>query len=158
MSAVIFVLVYKSKQKSVLEDNIRPIESSSPMISESSSTPSFPKSALTTETQVPFSDLAIEYLAFADFYKTPDNTIVSQIKDYSLPVNVKIDVANYYDLSRKLNLDDALDDIGNQGFSLIPNPWNKEAPDFYSVYEQLKTKQIPVLITSDFIFIIIKTL
>ncbi|NLZ74354.1 DUF3160 domain-containing protein [Candidatus Falkowbacteria bacterium] len=152
VSAVIFVLVYKSKQKSVLEDNIRPIESSSPMISESSSTPSFPKSALTTETQVPFSDLAIEYLAFADFYKTPDNTIVSQIKDYSLPVNVKIDVANYYDLSRKLNLDDALDDIGNQGFSLIPNPWNKEAPDFYSVYEQLKTKQIPVLITSDFIF------
>ncbi len=98
-----------------------------------------------------FANIAIEYLSFADFYRAPNNDLEIKFSDYELPLNVKIDVLNYYDLSRKLNLDPALSSLNLNGFALIDNPWSKEAPDFYSVYTNLEQKQIPFLITSDFI-------
>jgi hypothetical protein len=110
-----------------------------------------PENATSSEASTTFSNIAIEYLSFADFYKTPDNKIETKFADYKLPLNVKIDVLNYYDLSRKLDLDPGLDSLNNSGFALIDNPWIKAAPDFYSIYTNLEQKQIPFLITSDFI-------
>lgn len=110
-----------------------------------------PLNATSSEATSTFSNIAIEYLSFVDFYKTPDNKISPQFKDYKLPLNVKIDVLNYYDLSRKLDLDPGLTSLSNSGFALIDNPWIKAAPDFYSIYTNLEQKQIPFLITSDFI-------
>lgn len=106
--------------------------------------------ATTTVATSSFSLLAIEYLSFADFYKAPDNTITTKLNDYKLPLSIKIDVMNYYDVSRKLNLDPALDNLNKQGFATIDNPWSKEATDFYSAYSLLDAKQLPLLITSDF--------
>ncbi len=106
--------------------------------------------ATTTVATSSFSLLAIEYLSFADFYKASDNTITPKLNDYKLPLNIKIDVMNYYDVSRKLSLDPVLDDLDKQGFATIDNPWSKEAADFYSVYSLLDAKQLPLLITSDF--------
>jgi hypothetical protein len=110
-----------------------------------------PETATTTAANAALSQLAIEYLSFADFYVSPDNKITAQPQNYKLPLNVKLDILNYYDLSRKLNLDPGLDNLNNNGFALIDNPWSKEAPDFYTLYEKLDEKQIPVLITADFI-------
>jgi len=107
--------------------------------------------ATTTLSNSSLSGLQIEYLSFADFYQALDYKISPQIKDYSLPLNVKIDVMNYYDISRKLNLDPGLDDLNNQGFTLIKNPWTQTSSDFYSVYNNLNTNQVPLLISSDFI-------
>lgn len=99
-----------------------------------------------------FSDISIEYLSFEDFYKTPSlGTSSFSFEDYALPLNVKMDVVNYYDLARKLNLDPAIISLNENGFALVDNPWSKEAPDFYSVYANLESKQIPILITADFI-------
>ncbi|MFA6994940.1 MAG: DUF3160 domain-containing protein [Patescibacteria group bacterium] len=98
-----------------------------------------------------FSNLEIEYLSFADFYKAPDNKIIPKIINYPLPLNVKIDVMNYYDISRKLNLDPGLNDLNGQGFTLINNPWPQKSPDFFALYGSLSANQIPLLITSDFI-------
>ncbi len=98
-----------------------------------------------------FSNLPIEYLSFNDFYKSPKIQVTAKFQDYDLPLNVKIDVMNYYDLSRKLSLDPVLENLNKNGFALIDNPWAKEAPDFYSIYGQLDDKQVPLLITSDFI-------
>ena len=58
---------------------------------------------------------------------------------------------NYYDTSRKLNLDPGLDSLNNQGFAVIDNPWSQTAPDFYTIYGSLSANQIPPLITSDFL-------
>lgn len=106
--------------------------------------------ATTTEATSTFSNLAIEYLSFADFYKAPDNTVTPKLNDYELPLNIKIDVMNYYDVSRKLSLDPALDSLSKQGFATIDNPWTAQATDFTSVYSLLDSKQLPLLITSDF--------
>jgi hypothetical protein len=108
------------------------------------------ETATTTVATSTFSNLAIEYLSFADFYKAPDNTFSSNLKDYKFPLNVKIDVMNYYDVSRKLNIDPALENLNSLGFATIDNPWPAAATDFYSAYSNLDDKQLPLLITSDF--------
>ena len=115
--------------------------------------PDFTQSPTATSTiaSTSFSNLVVEYLSFPDFYKAPDNSITPKFVDYKLPLNVKLDVLNYYDLSRKLNLDPALSDLNSNGFALIDNPYEKESPGFYGVYENLESKQISPLITSDFI-------
>ncbi len=105
----------------------------------------------TLATSSTFSNLKIEYLTFANFYKLSSNKITPNINNYSLPLNVKVDVMNYYDISRKLNLDPGLHSLNNYGFAVINNPWPKQASDFYTLYHNLKTNQIPLLITSDFI-------
>ena len=38
-----------------------------------------------------FNDLDIEYLSFSDFYNGPDNTFTSNMDNYSLPLNIKVD-------------------------------------------------------------------
>jgi len=111
-----------------------------------------PENATTTKATSTFENIAIEYLSFANFFKEPDNTIETKFSDYKLPLNVKIDVLNYYDISRKLNLDPALESLNNNGFALINNPWEKNSSDFYSLYKSLEEKQIPIYISSDFIY------
>jgi len=117
-----------------------------------------PQNATTTMATTTFSDIAVEYLSFADFYKTPESKIEVKLNDYKLPLNVKIDVLNYYDVSRKLSLDPALPALNSLGFATIDNPWVKEATDFYALYANLESKQIPFLITSDFILYYHQTL
>ncbi|MFA5155006.1 MAG: DUF3160 domain-containing protein [Patescibacteria group bacterium] len=110
-----------------------------------------PETATTSVDTATSSGQAVEYLAFSDFYEAPDNSFKSRLNDYELPLNVKIDVMNYYDVSRKLDLDPGLDNLNNYGFTTIANPWPKEAPDFYSLYSGLSSRQIPLVITSDFL-------
>lgn len=108
-------------------------------------------SATSTAATSSLADLKVEYLSFADFYKASSTPFTPAISDYALPLNVKVDVMNYYDISRKLSLDSGLADLNNQGFTTIANPWLSGAPDFYAVYNQLSRNQIPLLITPDFL-------
>ncbi|MHB8904487.1 MAG: DUF3160 domain-containing protein, partial [Patescibacteria group bacterium] len=145
-----FIFKKYTANKNIKVDNnpVNPIVTSTqPVLPDFTS----PLTATSTEASSSFSNLVIDYLSFPDFYKAPDNNIVPKFIDYKLPLNVKLDVLNYYDLSRKLNLDPALDGLNNDGFALIANPYEKENPGFYGVYENLETKQISPLITSDFI-------
>lgn len=112
----------------------------------------------TTSASSSFSEIAVEYLSFADFYTAPNKIIDTKFTDYELPLNIKIDISNYYNLSRKLNLDPGLESLSNDGFAIIDNPWLKEAPDFYSIYSNLEKKQIPILITSDFVLYYYQTI
>ena len=95
--------------------------------------------------------LDVEYLSFNDFYEIPDNSYEANFQNYELPINIKIDGMNYYDLARKINLDLAITDLNGQGFAVLDNPWPNEVNNFYSFYEKLETNQIPFLITSDFL-------
>ncbi len=96
-------------------------------------------------------DLGIEKLSFFDFYTAPDNSFQAGFTNYTLPLNVKIDVINYYDLSRKINIDPVLEELNDNGFAAISNPWVKDSNDFFSIYKSLNERQIPILITSDFL-------
>ncbi|MDP3837211.1 MAG: DUF3160 domain-containing protein [bacterium] len=94
----------------------------------------------------------VEYMSFADFYQQPAERVnADSYATYDLPLNVKVDVANYYELSRKLNLEGGLTALNNQGFVVIDNPFAKEAPDFYALTSLLDQKQIPLYVSADFI-------
>lgn len=153
--AIFFIIKkYWSSPDKPVVNNLNLISSTTiPVPSASTTLPRLDPLATTTITTATssLSNLEIEYLSFADFYKTPDNKITPKITNYSLPLNVKIDVMNYYDTSRKLNLDPGLNNLNNQGFALINNPWSQAAPDFFTLYSNLSANQIPLLITSDFI-------
>ncbi|OGF27602.1 hypothetical protein A2303_02960 [Candidatus Falkowbacteria bacterium RIFOXYB2_FULL_47_14] len=96
-------------------------------------------------------DIKAEYLTFGYFYKRPVVDFEADNEDYGLPINVKVDVSNYYDISRKINLDPYLDHINRYGFAVIDNQFAGEAKDFYSAYRLLGRKEIPLVITSDFL-------
>ncbi len=96
-------------------------------------------------------DLKAEFITFGDFYIPPQTASLALAEDYNLPLNVKSDVINYYELSRKLNLDPYLEDLNNQGFAIIDDaPFIKSA-EFYDTYRELLNEEIPVVITKDFI-------
>ncbi len=96
-------------------------------------------------------DLLIEYLTFSNFYNKQKIDVRPEFEKYNLPLNTKIDIINYHDTARKLNLDPLIEDINNNGFALLDNPWKNEVNDFYSAYAKLREEQIPIFISSDFL-------
>lgn len=95
-------------------------------------------------------DFYVEYLSFANYYQEPNNNFSVKLNNYLLPINVKTAVLNYYDVSRKLDLDSSLDSLKNNGFATIEAP-NKDVNDFYGAYSYLSQRQIPPLLTADFL-------
>lgn len=94
----------------------------------------------------------MEYLSFADFYPTTTPAVREyKFAEYALPLNVKVDVANYHDLSRKLSLEKSLSDLNNHGFAVLDNPWAKDQNNFYALANALDDQQIPLFISADFI-------
>ena len=106
-------------------------------------------------------DLKAEDVLFGFFYKKPmEDYGYSESLLFGLPINVKTDVSNYYYISRKINLDSQIKQLNQEGFAILDNPFsgkNKkiktggQADNFYSMYKLLREKEIPFLITSDFL-------
>lgn len=93
----------------------------------------------------------VEYISFADFYKKPQVEYNFEASDYNLPLNTKVDVVNYYTISRKINLDPILENLDKDGYGFLPNLAGSSNNDFYSAYRWLQNKEIPVAITTDFV-------
>jgi len=92
-----------------------------------------------------------EAIAFGDSYQALalDNEVKAQA--VKLPLNIKEDTANYYYLNREITLSaKQLGDINQNGFVVIDNPYAKEANDFYAMYKSLNNKNLPFIVTSDF--------
>ena len=96
-------------------------------------------------------DNRAESLLFANFYNPEKISFNYQVSSYDLPINSKSDVLNYYDISKKIDLDAYLDTLNNEGVAILDNIYVREADDFYSVYEKINSEEIPMFITSDFI-------
>lgn len=92
-----------------------------------------------------------EDLTFGHFYEKPKDDFKSDLKSYNLPINVKVEVSNYYDISRKINLDPYIDSLDKNGFAIINAPSNLTGGDFFSAYRYLLDQEIPVLVSEDFL-------
>jgi len=93
-----------------------------------------------------------EKVNFGYFYEEPKIDFESTLKSYDLPINIKVDVSNYYDISRKLDLDPYIEYINRDGFAVSDNQFSKKANDFFGIYRNLLEQKTPVVITSDFLF------
>ena len=96
-------------------------------------------------------DLKAEDITFGHFYKKAASDFKPSLAGFDLPMNIKADLTNYYDLSRKINLDPYIADLDQYGFAIMPNVV-ANADNFYDMNRYLLVKEIPVLVTSDFIF------
>lgn len=95
--------------------------------------------------------LIAENVSFGYFYEKPKNDFNSTLNTYDLPLNIKIDVKNYYEISRKINLDPYLEDLNENGFAIIEKQNVFDSEDFFSSYQSLAAEDVPIVITNDFI-------
>jgi len=99
-------------------------------------------------------NIKAEDLTFGHFYEKQKNEFISSLDSYELPINVKTDVINYYDISRKISIDKYVQDFNNYGFSIIKNNLGENTNNFFNAYRAIIKKDIPLIITNDFIFYI----
>jgi len=97
-------------------------------------------------------NLKAEEVAFGDYYIPSGQEFVPSSASYQLPMNIKSDVLNYYDTSRKIDLDNYIAELNENGFAVIDNQFSKEANDFFDMYRYLIADELPIVITSDFLF------
>ena len=92
-----------------------------------------------------------ENLAFGSFYQSSSLPAAVKIKPLTLPLDAKINLANYYESARQLNLDPYLDELNNKGFVVVDNPFRSEGNDFFSIFNSLSKRQLPFFLTADFL-------
>ncbi len=91
-----------------------------------------------------------ENLFFGDFYQKPEFDFEPSLASYELPLNVKTDVANYYELNRKIDLENQIENLNQNGFAIVPNGFIG-ANNFFDSYRKLESEGIPTLITKEFL-------
>lgn len=96
-------------------------------------------------------NLKSETLAFGSYYKTFYEPYEQNIPTIKLPINVKSDVSNYYDIARKINIDAGISSLNKNGFAIIDSPFPKTSDSFFGMYNKLNEEGLPLLVTSDFL-------
>lgn len=107
------------------------------------------KNALSTSTAI----LRAEFITFGDYYEPIIGREFTSFKTYDRPLNIKVDVDNYYDISRKVNLDPYIDNLNENGFSVmqLKDIGAKDLSDMYSAYRYLINQDLPIVVTNDLI-------
>ncbi len=95
-------------------------------------------------------DVKGESVSFGSFYKFDYSKMKYMGKELNLPLELKNDVANYYEVSRKINLDNYIPTINRSGFAMMENQF-PAGKDFYTAYASLSENGLPQLLTSDFL-------
>ncbi len=91
-----------------------------------------------------------EDIMFGHFYKKNENNFKPNVPSYKLPINIKAEAENYYDISRKVDLSNYIQDLNNYGFKIVKNPFPK-TNNFFALYNKLLSEEIPIVITTDFL-------
>lgn len=123
-----------------------PVASSSSMLPTNPLVPSDPNNQNND-----LSNVKAENLSFSQFYVPLDDKPVLNVDKLKLPMQVKSEVDNYYDFSRKIDLTDAqVNELNKNGFILADNTLTKDN-NFYGAYSALNNQGIPEIVTSDFL-------
>lgn len=97
---------------------------------------------------IDLSNITTEKLELSKYYSLAPLNITIQVPEYKLPLNQK-KITNYEDFNSKINLNDSINLLKQNGFVIIKNPFNDKENDITSPYETLKNEEIPIFITSD---------
>ena len=159
--AVITILLYFLYFKTPKYISVKPIVDSPVTDNRSSglSSGGLPVDSDDNNGDIDITNIKAEDLTFAQFYKKIEDDFELREKSLNLPINIKTDVANYYSISRKINLDPYINILNNNGFAILDDLTSSkdinspvwQADNFYSAYKELSEKEIPNLITSDFL-------
>ena len=103
------------------------------------------------------SDFRADQLVFSQIYQAPTTSwplavLMNQAQVPELPVNIKSQVANYYEVRRSYNLEPLAKKLNEQGSAVIDNPFGQPEQDFFSFYQAARKDQWPIILTTDAIF------
>ncbi|MFA6215201.1 MAG: DUF3160 domain-containing protein [Patescibacteria group bacterium] len=94
----------------------------------------------------------------SSFWQEPDLSYKPASLTYQLPLsNIKEQVTNYRDFSRKIDLEKFLPKLSSNGFVVIASPFSAKPADWESSYLLLKEKPLPLLITADSVISLYQT-
>lgn len=98
-----------------------------------------------------------DQLVFSQIYQKPTTTwsldiLTNKAQAVNLPINIKKDVVNYYDIRRYYNLEPIINQLNEQGSVLVDNPFDSPKQDFFDFYRSAQANHWPLLLTSDVIF------
>lgn len=96
-------------------------------------------------------NIKAENFLLPGFYTAPVGRNNFLTKGLVLPMNIKTQVDNYYDVARQIKLDAGLDHLDKQGFAILDNPAPDQAADWFAAYNYLSRRGVPLLITDDFL-------
>jgi len=112
-----------------------------PIVAESTSTAAQANSLETVEKEKKYISL---------FWKMPQLTITAKTPAYTLPLkNIKEQVANYRDFSRKIDLTADLAKLGTNGFVVVTNPLAAKSNNWQTVYGNIQKTPVPIFVTAD---------
>ncbi|MEI6378601.1 MAG: DUF3160 domain-containing protein [Candidatus Falkowbacteria bacterium] len=98
-------------------------------------------------------DLKAEEIFFGNNFVTYDDKPKIKAIDIAYPLNIKAEVANFYDFTRQIPLKDAeISELSTKGYVVIDNPFAKTSNNFLPVYKELNNHKLPFLVTADFLF------
>jgi hypothetical protein len=157
--AIVIILVFLAmrmvNQPKTALPPVGPAATSSSAVQPATSTVTLPAIGETEKNNTATGTAASEQLAekasFGSFYHPTTSKITLNPANITLPLNVKTEVANFYDVDRKISLDKGLTSLNNNGFTVLDNPFSSEADDFFPMYASLNSRQVPTLITGDFL-------
>lgn len=89
-------------------------------------------------------------VSYGSLYEYQEEGVQNKTTAIDLPLNVKTQTTNYYEIARKIPLDSGLASLNDNGYALIPS-YRKEADNFYSAYQSLISDGLPQLLTNDFL-------
>jgi hypothetical protein len=83
------------------------------------------------------------------FYQPINFEKTANSPQYSLPItNIKDTIVNYRDFSRKIDIENNLEKLSNQGFLIIPNPVSDNA-DWETSFRLAQAQDLPIFISAD---------
>ncbi|MEI8361555.1 MAG: DUF3160 domain-containing protein [bacterium] len=89
-------------------------------------------------------------LSYGELYVKDNQIYENKIPGFDLPLNVKTQTINYYEVARKMPLDAGLDNLNTNGYAFVPST-KAEVKNFYSAYQDLIKNNVPQLLTTDFL-------
>ena len=86
----------------------------------------------------------------SSFWQPQEITFSPNSAGYSLPLaEIKQDAVNYRDFSRRLNIENTLDKLSQNGFVVIGDPFDNKTADWETSYQLIRDAGLPVLVTAD---------
>ncbi|MAF13376.1 MAG: hypothetical protein CMI53_00580 [Parcubacteria group bacterium] len=130
------------------------VEANQNLTGEVGIAPSLPTSddTLTAEqiTELSQSRLEKEKQFISSFWQLISTPYTPAVAPYQLSLdNIKEEVVNYRDFSRRIDLDSALTKLTENNFVVIDNPFDPQVTDWQSNYKNLKDENLPIFISSD---------
>lgn len=86
----------------------------------------------------------------SSFWQPQEINFTADNESYSLPLaEIKLDITNYRDFSRRIDIENALDELSQDGFVVLDDPFNNKTADWETSYQLIRDAGVPIFVSSD---------